>query len=146
MHLRHVPDQVLPWLGFEEEALAFRETLPDTPAIYDGYVPATVQPSTLDVLDASQSLFPVVNQMRDIPNLAPVKLNDHVANFNLKGKFVSSLSIPLAVILAVCCLLVALSHILANSLARLTKLSYVLCVLQYLFIYEKAQSIICQHL
>ncbi|KAL3153074.1 hypothetical protein ABBQ38_012094 [Trebouxia sp. C0009 RCD-2024] len=34
-HLRHVPGQVLPWLGIEEQACAFRERLPASPAVCD---------------------------------------------------------------------------------------------------------------
>ena len=39
LHLRHVPDQVLPWPEVVEGACAFRDSLPATPALYDGYVP-----------------------------------------------------------------------------------------------------------
>ena len=86
-HLRHAPDQVLPWLGVEEEALAFRESLPATSAMYDGYVPTVVQLSseegTLLLLD--WTLFPVVNQLGDLPGLASMKFNEHAKGFGLNG-------------------------------------------------------------
>ncbi len=85
--LRHVPDQVLPWLGVVEEACAFRESLPATPALYDDYVPAAQQPggeeSTLMLLD--DSLFPVVNQLDNVPGFAPMKFSEFPDDFHLPG-------------------------------------------------------------
>ncbi len=91
LHLRHVPDQVLPWPDVVEEAWTFRESLPATPALYDAYVPAAQQPggeeSTLMLLD--YSLFPVVNQLENVPGLAAIKFNEFPEGFNLPGKRVS---------------------------------------------------------
>lgn len=88
LHLRHVPDQVLPWPEVIEEACAFRESLADTPAMYDAYVPTTMQPdgeeTTLFLLDTS--LFPVVNQLRNAPGLAAIKYNEYPEGFDLPGK------------------------------------------------------------
>ena len=90
-HLRHVPDQVLSWPEVVEEACAFRESLPATPALYDGYVPAAQQPGgeegTLLLLDSS--LFPVVNQLGNVPGLAAMKFNEYPEDFDLPGKCVS---------------------------------------------------------
>ncbi len=87
-NLRHVPDQVLPWPEVIEEACAFRESLADTPAMYDAYVPTTMQPdgeeTTLFLLDTS--LFPVVNQLRNAPGLAAIKYNEYPEGFDLPGK------------------------------------------------------------
>ena len=90
-HLRHVPDQVLPWLGVEEQACAFRERLPATPAVYDCYMPATLHPydegSALMLLDGT--LFSVANQLGDVPGLAAIKFNEFPGGFDLAGERIS---------------------------------------------------------
>ncbi|KAL3137453.1 hypothetical protein ABBQ38_004744 [Trebouxia sp. C0009 RCD-2024] len=77
-HLRHVPDQVLPWLGVEEQACAFKERLPATPAIYDCYMRMTCHPcnevSALMLLDGT--VFSVANQLGNVPGLAAIKFNE----------------------------------------------------------------------
>jgi len=54
---------------------------------YDDYVPAAQQPggeeSTLMLLD--DSLFPVVNQLDNVPGFAPMKLSEFPDDFHLPG-------------------------------------------------------------
>ena len=78
LHLRHVPDQVLPWPDVVEEACAFRDSLPATPAVYDAYIPEeryqpTEEAATLMLLDGT--LFRLVNQLANVPGLAAMNFN-----------------------------------------------------------------------
>ncbi|DBB06155.1 TPA: hypothetical protein ACH3X3_009708 [Trebouxia sp. C0006] len=90
LHLRHVPDQVLPWPDVEK-ACAFRESLPATPALYDGYVPAAQRFDGKEVflLLLDMTLFSVVNQLENVPDLAAMKVNEHPFAFDLPGKCVN---------------------------------------------------------
>lgn len=92
--LRHVPDQVLAWLRLEEEALAFRESLPATPAIYDGLVTTAMQPTSEDItlMLMDGTLFPVVIQLGDLPGLAAMKFNGVAKGLGLNGAYVSMLA------------------------------------------------------
>ena len=91
LHLRHVPDQVLPWPDVVEKACAFRESLPATPALYDGYVPAAQRFDGKEVflLLLDMTLFSVVNQLENVPDLAAMKVNDYPFAFDLPGKCVN---------------------------------------------------------
>lgn len=90
-HLRHVPDQVLPWLGVTEQACAFRERLPATPAVYGCYMPTIMQPNNegtaLWLLD--NTFFSVANQLGNEPGLAAIKFNEFPEGFKLAGKCTS---------------------------------------------------------
>ncbi len=88
-HLRHVPDQVLPWPDVVEEACAFRDSLPATPAVYDAYVPEeryqpTEEAATLMLLDGT--LFRLVNQLANVPGLAAMNFNQSPRGLDLPGK------------------------------------------------------------
>jgi hypothetical protein len=92
LHLRHVPDQVLPWPEVVEEACAFRDSLPATPALYDAYVPEEkYQPrdeaGTLLLLDGS--LFRLINKVESVPGRAAMKFDDSPQGLDLPGKLVS---------------------------------------------------------
>ena len=93
-YLRHVPDQVLPWLRVEEEALAFRESLPATPAIYEAYVPTTMQPTSADsaLVLMDGTFFPVVNQLGHLPGFAAMKFNEIAKGLKLGGAYASLLA------------------------------------------------------
>jgi len=87
-----VPDQVLPWPEVLEEACAFRDSLPATPALYDAYVPEEkYQPrdeaGTLLLLDGS--LFRLINKVESVPGRAAMKFDDSPQGLDLPGKLVS---------------------------------------------------------
>ena len=109
--LRHVADKVLPWLGVEEQACAFRESLPATPALYDRYMPTTLHPydegTALMLLGGT--LFSVANQLGDVPGLAAIKFNEFPGDFDLAGKRISLVCMHQAILLGVFTYLLAVN-------------------------------------